>query len=215
MTDAAVAATHAVPFVVTLVDTVHGEAALRDHIEARHQIALADRLLISKTDVRQASEELLTILEGLNPGASRLPTSEAGVIELFGKVVLGSLADRMGRLSSGPRHIGIDTFSVIRERPIAALALTMLLQAVAEHCGSRLLRLKGLIAVEELPGRPALIHGVRHVVGTPEFLDRWPTDDERTRMVFITRGMPRYFVTRLLDAIEDEVRDEIAASAAR
>jgi G3E family GTPase len=82
-----------------------------------------------------------------------------------------------------------------------------LLQALAEHCGSRLLRLKGLVAIEEMPGRPAVIHGVRHVVSPPEFLDRWPTGEQTTRIVLITRGVPRFFVSRLLDSIEEEVRD--------
>jgi G3E family GTPase len=86
----------------------------------------------------------------------------------------------------------------------------MLLQAIAEHCGSRMLRLKGLVAIEEMPGRPGVIHGVRHVVSPPDFLDRWPDEDERTRIVFIGKGVPRYFVSRLLDAIEEEVRDAIA-----
>jgi G3E family GTPase len=88
-----------------------------------------------------------------------------------------------------------------------ALALTLLLQALAEHCGARLLRLKGLVAIEEMPGRPAVIHGVRHVVSPPEFLDCWPSKDERTRIVLIASEVPRYFVPRLLDAIEREVRE--------
>ena len=67
-------------------------------------------------------------------------------------------------------------------------------------------------AIEEMPGRPAVIHGVRHVVSPPEFLDRWPSEDERTRIVFITKGVPRHFVARLLDAIEQEVRDETRLS---
>ena len=110
-------------------------------------------------------------------------------------------------LSAQQGHDDIETFTVIREKPLPALAMTMLLQAIAEHCGERLLRLKGLVAIEEMPGHPAVVHGVRHVVSTPEFLDRWPSGDERTRMVFITRDVPQYFIARLLDAIEDEVRD--------
>jgi G3E family GTPase len=106
-----------------------------------------------------------------------------------------------------PGHDGTETFTVVRERPLPALALTLLLQAVAEHCGARLLRFKGLVAIDEMPGRPAVIHGVRHVVSPPEFLDCWPSGDARTRIVFIARGVPRYFVARLLDAIEEEVRD--------
>ena len=73
-----------------------------------------------------------------------------------------------------------------------------------------MLRLKGLVAIREMPGRPAVIHGVRHVVSPPDFLDHWPSGDRRTRIVFIVRGVPRHFIARLLDAIEHETRDAAA-----
>jgi len=86
------------------------------------------------------------------------------------------------------------------------------LQALAEHCGDRLLRVKGLVDIAEMPGQPAVIHGVQHVFSPPEFLDGWPSDDHSTRLVFIARGLPRYFPARLLAAIEEEVREETAAT---
>ena len=100
-----------------------------------------------------------------------------------------------------------------RDRPIPALALTLLLEALAEHCGARLLRLKGLVNIEEMPDQPAVIHGVQHVFSPPEFLDRWPSADHTTRLVFIAQGVPRHFPSRLLDAIEREVREEMEQAA--
>jgi G3E family GTPase len=210
MTDTAVAASHRIPHVVTLVDTVHGEATLRDHVEARYQIALADKILLSKTDLQPASDRLIAELDGLNPDTPRMTTIEVKPADFFADPSIEARTGRLARVPRQPAHTGINTFTVIRERPIPALALTMLLQAVAEHCGPRLLRLKGLVAIEEMPGRPAVIHGVRHVVSAPEFLDRWPGADERTRIVFITKEVPSHFISRLLDAIEEEVRDEVA-----
>lgn len=212
MTDSAIAATHATPFILTLVDTVHGERTLLDHPEARHQVALADRLLLSKTDVQPASDRLTATLDALSPSAPRLKTQEARAATLFGAPDAGgldvdSLTERLLRTPRRSRHAGIETFTVIRDHPLPALALTLLLQAVAEHCGARLLRMKGLVSIEEMPGRPAVIHGVRHVFTPPDFLDRWPSEDRRTRIVFIGSGIPRYFVSRLLDAIEEDVRD--------
>jgi G3E family GTPase len=215
MTDRAVSATHRQPFVVTLVDTIHGEATLPDHIEARYQVALADRILISKTDLRPASDHLIAALDGLNPLAPRTNTTEAEPAAFFGQPSIEALAERLASVPRRPRHTEIDTSTVERNRPMPALALTMLLQAVAEHCGSRLLRLKGLVAIEEMPGRPAVIHGVRHVVSPPDFLERWPSEDTKTRIVFITKGVPRYFVSRLLDGIEEEVRDAIGSYSSR
>lgn len=207
MTDGRVSATHRLPYVVTLVDTIHGEANLMDHTEAQNQVALADSILISKTDIKPASDRLVAELYRLNPGTRRMTTMEATLSDLFGTPSMDVLTERLGRNPRRAFHDGIDTFTVVRDQPMPAVALTMLLQAVAEHCGARLLRLKGLVAIEEMPGRPAVIHGVRHVVSPPDFLDGWPSGDERTRIVFITKGVPRHFVSRLLDAIEEEVRD--------
>ena len=210
MADTAVSATHQLPAVITLVDTLHGETTLQDHPEARHQVALADRLLISKTDLQPLSDRLTAHLDALNPGALRLTTKQAGAANLFAEAGREALTDRLVRTPRRAAHTDIDTFTLRRDQPLPALALTLLLQAAAEHCGSRLLRLKGLVAIEEMPGQPALIHGVRHVVSVPRFLDAWPTADETTRIIFITKSMPRHFIARLLEAIEDEARDAMA-----
>jgi G3E family GTPase len=211
MTDAGVAAMYRMPYVITLVDTLFGDVTLREHAEARHQVALADCLLLSKTDVRPASEWLVAALDGLNATAPRMTTMQAGAATLFGDASAAVTGQRLAQAGRVAGHDGIDTVTLERERPVPALALTMLLQAVAEHCGWRLLRLKGLVAIAEMPGQPAVIHGVRHVVSAPEFLPRWPGPDERTRIVLITRGVPRHFVARLLDAIEEEVREALSA----
>jgi G3E family GTPase len=213
MTDRVVSATHRVAAVVTLVDTVHGEQTLREQAEARNQVALADRVLLSKTDLQAPTDRLLTQLDTLNSSAARMTTLRADAAALFGDTCLAGLLDRLSGVPRLAGHGEIETFTVVREKPLPALALTLLLQAIAEHCGSQVLRFKGLVAIEEMPGRPAVIHGVRHVVSPPDFLDRWPSGDERTRIVFIAKGVPRYFVSRLLDAIEEEVRDATAASS--
>ena len=210
MANTAVGATHQLPTLITLVDTIHGEATLQEHPEARHQVALADRLLISKTDLQPISDRLTSQLDALNPSPLRLTTRQARAADLFDEPGIKALTERLIRTPRRANHADIDTFTLLRDQPLPALALTLLLQAAAEHCGSRLLRLKGLVAIEEMPGQPALIHGVRHIVSVPRFLDAWPTADETTRIVFITKAMPRYFIPRLLDAIEDDVRDAMA-----
>ncbi|WP_428492323.1 CobW family GTP-binding protein [Rhodopila sp.] len=225
ITDQNLAARHLAPAVVTLVDSVFGETTLREHQEARHQIALADRLLISKTDQQTPAEALLARLARLNPNAPRATTAQADPALVFAAPSIAApsiatpsiatLADRLANIPRPSGHNGIETITLTRDQPLPGLALTLLLQAVAEHCGPRLLRLKGLVAIEEMPGRPTVIHGVRHVVGATAFLDRWPSDDLRTRMVFIAKGVPRHFVTRLLEAIEEEVRDAMTDAPSR
>ena len=210
MTDSVASSACRIGSVVTLVDSVHGDLTLTQFAEARHQVALADRVLISKTDLQPLSDRLCATLDRLNPGAARMPVSEAGASALFGETLSQDLWDRIAGMRRQVGHDGIETFTVLRERPLPALALTLLLQAVAEHCGGCLLRMKGFVAIEEMEGRPAVIHGVRHVFNPPEFLDGWPTEDRRTRLVFIAKGVPRHFVARLLDAIEQEVREAMA-----
>lgn len=205
--DPAVAATHRPPSLVTLVDTVHGEAMLDERPEAVRQVALADRLLISKTDVQPPAPSLLARLDALNPTAPRAAAAGATAADLFDTGSAAALAARLRTLPAAPGHAEIDSFVLTRERPLPAVALTLLLQALAEHCGRRLLRLKGLVALEEMPDEPAVIHGVRHVISPPAFLPAWPDDDHTTRIVFIGTGIPRWFPARLLDAIEAEVRD--------
>jgi G3E family GTPase len=93
----------------------------------------------------------------------------------------------------------------MREEPIRAVALTLFLETLCEHCGADLLRLKGLVNILESPDRPAVIHGVQHVFHPPSWLKRWPSADRRSRIVFITRGVPRRWVEALLAALDAEV----------
>jgi G3E family GTPase len=215
MTDRDITEQHAIDGIVTLIDALHGEATLDRHPEARRQAALADTLVLSKTDVTKPTDALLERLAALNPRAVLLATREVAPATLFtGTNVATRFAALPDPSSRNPfaraQHTdGITTFALQRERPVPALALTLLLEALAEHCGARLLRLKGLVNIEEMPEQPAVIHGVQHVVSPPEFLDRWPSSDHSTRIVFIAEGVPRHFPLRLLDAIEHEVREEM------
>jgi G3E family GTPase len=214
MTDRDIVQCHAIDGVITVVDVLHGEATLDHHPEARRQVALADILLLSKTDLVAPTESLRQRLTALNRGAERQTANDVAPGSLFTSTGIAArfttLPDPSVRspFTRAQHTDGIETFTLQRDRPVPALALTMLLEAVAEHCGARLLRFKGLVDIEEMPGRPAVIHGVQHVVSPPEFLERWPSDDRTTRIVFIAQGVPRHFPARLLDTIEQEVREE-------
>jgi G3E family GTPase len=219
MTDHDIAQHHAIDGIVTVVDAQHGEAALDRHAEARRQAALADCLLLSKTDVVGAANTLRARLAALNPGARQHVARDVAPGDLFtGTNVTARFATLPDQPARNPftraQHTdGIETFALQRDRAIPALALTLLLEALAEHCGARLLRVKGLFHIEEMPERPAVIHGVQHVFAPPEFLDRWPSADHSTRLVFITQGVPRHFPARLLDVIEHEVREAMEEAA--
>jgi len=219
MTDRDTAQDHVIDGIVTVVDVLHGEATLERHAEARRQAALADTLLLSKTDLAAPTEKLMARLSALNPGAALHVARDVVPATLFaGTNVAARFAalpepSPLNPFSRAVHTDGIETFVLQRDRPVPALALTLLLEALAEHCGARLLRLKGLVNIAEMPGQPAVIHGVQHVFSPPEFLDRWPSADHTTRIVLIAQGVPRHFPARLLDAIEREVREEMEQAA--
>jgi G3E family GTPase len=228
MSDDALAERLTLAGVVTTVDAVHGAATMARQPESIKQIAVADRLVLTKTDlVAERPVAVLDRLQALNPSAPVLPASFGDIDpeRLFDARIWDPAAPslpspaRGGGLGRGDgphghhahdrnRHDArIASFALIREQPIPAVALTLFLEVLAEHCGADLLRLKGIVAIAESPERPAVIHGVQHMFHAPAFLARWPSDDRRSRLVFIARDLPREFAEALLDAIEAEVRE--------
>jgi G3E family GTPase len=108
----------------------------------------------------------------------------------------------------------IASFCFIREQPIAREALRFLLDALQQNLGPNLLRVKGLIHVAEEPERPAVIQGAQHLLHTLAWLDRWPDDDRRSKIVFITQGFERAEVEDMI-AVLDRVAARTAAARAR
>jgi G3E family GTPase len=76
----------------------------------------------------------------------------------------------------------------------------MFLELLRATHGNQLLRVKGIVKLAEMPDTPVVVHGVQHVFHPTARLDRWPDDDHRTRLVFITRDLPERAVRELFDA---------------
>jgi G3E family GTPase len=218
MTDATIAGRIVLAGVVTTVDAANGINTLsREEISIK-QVALADRLVVTKTDLAGPTQlPLIRRLEALNPTAPVL-SAQHGQIDpacLFNGRLYDPVAKsldiqswlRAETNSTGHSHRrhDVDTYAIVREAPIHAVTLTLFLETLCEHCGADLLRLKGIVNVLESPDRPAVIHGVQHVFHPPSWLARWPSDDRHSRIVFITRGVPRGWVNALLEALDAEV----------
>ncbi len=219
MTDPGVAGRLVLGGVVTTVDAVTGAGTLGREAISVKQVALADRVVLTKTDLAgTAQRALLACLAKLN-AAAPLTIAQHGRIDpnLF---TGGRFDPHAGPfevkswLGDGARddehlHVrhdsSIQTYAIVRNEPIRAVALTLFLETLAEHCGADLLRLKGIVNVRESPQQPAVIHGVQHVFHPPAWLARWPSDDRRSRIVLITRGIARAWVELLLDALDAEV----------
>ena len=99
----------------------------------------------------------------------------------------------------------IRAFCITRERPISWAALSTWLDALATMRGDDLLRLKAIVALSDRPGEPVVVHGVQHLFHPPVLLPQWPSDDHRTRMVFITRDLPKEAIEQTLAAFEEAV----------
>ena len=101
----------------------------------------------------------------------------------------------------------IRAFCITRERPISWAALSAWLDGLATMRGDDLLRLKAIVALSDRPDQPVVLHGVQHLFHPPVLLPEWPSDDHRTRMVFITRDLPRAAIEATLAAFEEAVTE--------
>jgi G3E family GTPase len=209
--------------VVALVDAVHGETQLDAHEESLKQAAVADALLVTKTDLaeRVAVDSLRARLARVNPGAElrevvrgcidpavflsgarchvgRQGTDIDGWLKETEHAYTSAYADRHAH--SANRHDAhIRSFCLYHERPIRRAGLMMWLDMLATLRGSKLLRVKGLLNVE---GDPVVVHGVQTIIHEPIVLDAWPSDDRRSRLVFITRDIERHEIERTLEAFD-------------
>lgn len=227
MTDRDLCEVYVLDGVVATVDAVTGLATLDSHEESLRQVAVADRIVITKTDLAEAqSAAIAERLATINPGARMLtvvhgaitPSAlfDAGLYDATGKCaeVRTWLADEA--VASADGHAGhhhrddITSFCIVRDEPVGAVTLALFLSALAENCGADLLRMKGIVHVAEQPDSPAVIHGVQHVYHAPVWLERWPSDDRRTRMVFIGRHIRESWVRGLIDLLDAEVAEETA-----
>ncbi len=196
--------------VVTTVDAVNALSQLDAHFEAAKQAAVADRLVLTKTDLvtESVAAEVRARLTALNPAApieivingriepsvlfAPLGSDPAGREDRLAVAAsLGHGHDHDAGADAGhlAHHHGISTVSLVREEPVAWPALRAWLVAVASLRGPDLLRVKGIVNVAGRAG-PVVVHGVQHVFHPPVELRAWPDEDRRTRIVFITRNIP-------------------------
>jgi G3E family GTPase len=182
--------------VVTLVDAVNGAQTLDRFAEAGRQAALADVLVVAKTDLAPFGPELARRLDALNDRAERVFATEAtdpGAV-LF---AIGGhpSAPRLPAAPAAAHSHGIDAFAVVLDGEISRLDFARALGGLAGARGSDLLRVKGIVRFADRPERPAVVQAAQHSLFAPEWLDDWPADwpagDRRSRLVFVVHEIPR------------------------
>ena len=219
--------------VITTVDAANGADTLDKQFESVKQVAVADRLLVTKTDIADAAtrDALEARLTAANPGAPRITVLDGDVdpAMLFNAGLYdpqtktpdverwlrdeayadgpedghehGHGADHSHDVNRHDDHIS--SFCVTYAKPLRLDALEQWFDTIMMLKGPDLLRIKGIVNVAEMD-RPVVIHGVQHVFHPPAVLDAWPSDDRRTRIVFITRDVERKTIEDTLTWFSDE-----------
>jgi len=211
--------------VVTVVDAVNGEATLDEHAEAVKQAAVADRIVLSKTDLADAEQRarIVARLHALNPAASILDAAQGEATaerilncglydpdkkipdvkkwlatEAYAETHAHQHEHHHHDVNRHDEHIG--SFVLTSDIAIPAGTLEMFLELLRATHGAKLLRIKGIVKLAEMPDTPVVVHGVQHVFHPTARLPHWPDDDHRTRLVFITRDLPERTVRELFEA---------------
>jgi G3E family GTPase len=204
--------------IVTVIDAVHAMGQIDAHPEALRQVAVADRIVITKADLADTTE-LRARLARLNPGApvvmadhGDVPAAallNAGLFDASGKIpdVAGWLReevfDDLHHHHDVNRHDAeIRAFSLSFNTPLHWQGVGTWLEMLVSTRGESLLRVKGIL---DLVGqeRPVVINGVQHLFHAPTLLAAWPAGEpRRSKLVFIVRNLERDVLLRGLEAFE-------------
>ncbi|MDP6788453.1 MAG: GTP-binding protein [Rhodospirillales bacterium] len=225
MNDPVIAERYRMDGIVTTVDAVLGDGQLDSHEESLKQAAVADRIVMTKTDLAQddAVAVLSRRLGQINPGATVI-AAEHGRVEPDSLLDSGlynpktkapdvsrwlndeAYAKRHDHHHDVNRHDArIGSFCITATEPIPWPGFVTFLEALLGTHGENVLRVKGVLNIAG-EDRPVAVHGVQHVFHPPTALPAWTGDDRRSRLVFITRDIGR-------KAIEDTFRAFIADAA--
>jgi len=213
--------------VITLVDAVNGLSTLDRYEEAVKQVAVADRLVISKpslakdTDIALLRDRLGTlnpravVMDGDGIEAGRAGVFDNGLYDVATKSAdvdrwLKDETDGAGHHHHHHHHGGghhhhdinrhgasIRSYSIIHDRPIDPMALDMFVDLLRSAHSGRLLRMKAVVALSDNPDRPLVLQGVQSVFHPPERLPAWPDPSDRRTRMVLITD----------DLPEDYVRD--------
>lgn len=206
--------------VITTFDVEHGADSINEHFECWKQLAFADHIVLTKTDLPNERQSLPNLQE-LNPTARVHDRHAPGFdpLTLFGDTpysttskpedVTGWLA--MERLADPnghdhehdpDRHGGdIRALPLVHDEPLDPKALDRFLSFMTSQPNAGLLRLKGIFALADDPSRPLVVHAVQHRLYPPVRLEHWPSEDVRSRAIVIGHNLPVEPVLELFNSL--------------
>ncbi|HUD89323.1 MAG TPA: GTP-binding protein [Xanthobacteraceae bacterium] len=200
-TDRALGGEFHVDVVVTVVDAVNGEAALETAAEARKQAILADRIVISKTDLADAEQvaRLTRRLQRLNPRAT-VDIAVGGDLDPQ-RMTQPASGERSGFVAEAAHSDGIASFVIEQDQSVEWLTFARAMETLIALRGADLLRVKGILNVAGCRG-PVVVQYVQHLAHPPVELDSWPDANRASRVVFITRSISQREVEALFAAVQ-------------
>jgi G3E family GTPase len=207
--------------VITAVDSINGMTTLDRHPEAVKQVAVADEIILTKSDLAPAGVSVLAErLAALNPGArqhhtdlTRIPAADA--------IVTGGIYDASTKSADVTRWLNADAFDghhhhhrhdvnrhdarigsfcLTFDTPLAWEHVAHWLDALVIAHSEDLLRVKGILDIAGRD-RPIVVQAVQRLFHPPFELPAWPDETRRSRIVFITRDLTRDFVAEVLATI--------------
>jgi G3E family GTPase len=202
--------------VITTVDAVNGAAQLDTYIESNRQAAIADWLIITKTDIADVEQAtvLADRLRRINPDAEILDAlgerfSVADLLDTDAaprgarvQSTTGFYCEDSRELvtSDGTTHSArFISFAITVDDPIDWTGFGIWLTMLLNRHGERVLRVKGILNISGEP-RPVAIHGVQHLVHTPVHMEAWASEDRRSHIVFIVDGLDATLLKRSFEA---------------
>jgi G3E family GTPase len=192
--------------VTTVVDAVLGERSLETHGECAAQVAMADRLVLSKLDLAEHDQvaSLRKQLQAINSLAPITSSDlDAWEVDDFFRLNEACIASRASNCPARGRHAGrFTTFVLAWESPVDWPDVEAWLDGLLSARGEDILRLKGLLNVAGRD-RPVVVQGVQHTLYQPAELECWPREAPRSELVFITRDFPQAAALRSVEPFFD------------
>ena len=184
------------------LDAVLGAETLTRYDEARRQAALADRIVLTKTDLADGSQSAAAVAAVRQFSAAPIVLASDVLTSEAGAGVFSSASTGVGSGEFPEHHTHGAYASVARsfDRPLAWPRIETWLAATVERCGSRLLRLKAVLAIEGEQA-PVALHAVQHVIHRPERLAAWPAGLAQGRIVLIAEGLSPAALDSMLDEL--------------
>ena len=202
--------------VITVVDSINGESTYNAYEEAVKQTAFADKIILSKTDIADKGtvNSLTKRIKAINPKVTIIKSDKNSlpVSKLLGlndynpqnkdwnvkewleieknksSNDLHNHHDHHHEHNVNRHGDEIETFAMVTSQPTSMTSVNFFLELLMSQMGENILRIKGILNIKG-ENRPAVIHGVQHIFHPLEWLEKWPGNDKKSRLVFITKNI--------------------------